>query len=307
MVDRYTTGIEYLRQEYGISSFGNLERGQQKVLAEKLGVTKSVINKASEEARILSFFPCIARSKANPLSRLRTNKELLLFSKKYDVYNLEVREMYNCVKRWRIDIEKNPLVLLTDLQHDLIIGSTLGDANIQQRNRNCMFRVGHSPKQKKYAEWKLEILRTFATQGIKLTQREINKRLITTYELSINTHYAFNYYRKLFYDTDGTKIVTREALEHLNPRSLAIWICDDGSYCKTLKYIILSTNSFTLNEHEIMKSYFNEVFDLNPKIGFRDNKYYYLRFSVMDTKKLIEIIRLYILPSMKYKLGENNE
>ena len=220
---------------------------------------------------------------------------------------MEVRSLYKLVKEWRKSVEENPRIILTELQHDLIIGSTFGDANIRQRNKNCMFRVGHSPKQKEYVEWKFEILKMFPGNGIKLWQRIVNGRLVNTYNFDINTHYAFNFYRKLFYNNNGDKIITKEVLEQLNPRSLAIWLCDDGSYCRKLKYIILSTNSFSLNEHKLMKSFFKKKWNLNPTIGFRDNKYYYLRFKVEDTKKLIEIVRPHILNCMKYKIGEENE
>ena len=53
-----------------------------------------------------------------------------------------------------------------------------------------------------------------------------------------------------------------------------------------------------------MKKYFNEVWGLDPTIGFRDNKYYYLRFKQDDSEKLIDIIKLYIPKGMKYKIGE---
>ena len=123
--------------------------------------------------------------------------------------------------------------------------------------------------------------------------------------LSTATHPVFNYYRRLFYST-GRKNITKEILEQLNPRSLAIWICDDGSYETRQGYIILCTNSYTLDEHKLMKEFFNEKFDLNPTIGFRDGKYYYLRFKQDDTKKLINIIKSFIPESMLYKIGEKN-
>jgi len=52
---------------------------------------------------------------------------------------------------------------------------------------------------------------------------------------------------------------------------------------------------------------FNGKFGLDPIIGFRDGKYYYLRFKQEDTKKLIEIIKPFIPSSMLYKIGGRNE
>ncbi len=53
-----------------------------------------------------------------------------------------------------------------------------------------------------------------------------------------------------------------------------------------------------------MKEFFIEKFGLNPTIGFRDGKYYYLRFSKKDSRKLIEIIKPFIPKGMEYKIGE---
>ncbi len=295
---------QFLRDNYDLSNFRDLERGQHNIIADKIGVSRPAVSKIIDESRILSFFPNLEKSKAAPLARLRLDKELKLFSKKYDIYNLQVRELYKLVKEWRNTLESNPKILLTDLQQDLIIGTTIGDANIRQRNKNCMFRVEHSIKQKKYVEWKYEILKDFNSKGLKLIQKSINSRFISTYGFDINTHYVFNFYRKLFYNKKGKKIITKQILGLLNHRSLAIWLCDDGSYCKKQKYIILCTNSFTFEEHKLMKEYFFEVWGINPTIGFRDNKYYFLRFTKKDTSKFIEIVRLHIPEFIKYKIGE---
>ena len=45
-------------------------------------------------------------------------------------------------------------------------------------------------------------------------------------------------------------------------------------------------------------------FGLNPTIGFRDKKYYYLRFKQKDSRKLIEVIKPFIPSCMNYKIGE---
>ncbi|MEK6936385.1 MAG: hypothetical protein AABW67_06370, partial [Nanoarchaeota archaeon] len=70
------------------------------------------------------------------------------------------------------------------------------------------------------------------------------------------------------------------------------------------RYIILCTNAYTLEEHNLMKEFFIKKFGLNPTIGFRDNKYYYLRFKKDDSNKLIQIIKPFISKSMIYKIGE---
>lgn len=277
--------------------------GSNKSLAESLNIDKTVLSRAIKEARILSLFPKIQKSKVNSLSTFKIKRDLILFTHKYDIYNIQVRQLYKLVKGYREDISKNPLIILDQLEYDLILGSLFGDASIRQRDKNCLFRVAHSLKQSKYFLWKYNILKEFIRHKPYLNNRIINSHKIDILSLETLTHPVFNHFRNLFY-INGKKTINRKLLNLLNQRSLAIWICDDGSYCKKLKYIIISTNAFSLEEHKIIKQYFREVWGLDPTIGFRDNKYYYLRFKVQDTKKLIQIIRPFIIESMSYKMGE---
>ena len=297
--------LQAVREKYDLNWLASQinNRGSIIKLSKKLNINRATLRRAIVESNMIFLFPKLSKSKVNSLSTLKTRRELILFTKSYDIYKLSVRKLYKLVKNYRKKLESNPNLLLTKSQHNLIIGDLLGDANIKQREKNCSFRVGHSRKQKKYLYWKYNILKEFIKNTLYWNIRNLNDRTIETLEFATFTHIVFNYYRKLFYK-NGIKTVTREILNLLNPRSLAVWLCDDGSYCKKYRYIILSTNSFSLNEHEIMKKYFEEVWGLSPTIGFRDNKYYYLRFKVEDTKKLISIVRPFILKVMKYKIGE---
>jgi len=300
-------GLEAVRNRYNIFDLLNQinKRGDIVKLAKSLNVDRWALGRAIDEAEILSIFPNITKAKAVSLSTLKIKRELELFSKYYDINKLEVRQLYKKVKEWRNLLEKNPRILLTEEQHDLIIGSTLGDASIRQRNKNCSFRVCHSKRQENYLNWKYNILKEFITTPIYFKSKNINNRFLETLDFSTFTHYIFNHYRKLFYK-NNTKTITRELLNLLNPRSLAIWLCDDGSYDNRQGYIVICTNSFTLEEHKIIKTYFEDIWGLSPTIGFRDKKYYYLRFKQEDSRKLIKIVKPFILDSMEYKIGEKN-
>lgn len=300
--------LEAVRKNYNLNVLASQidKRGSILQLSRHLGINHNTLSRAIEEAKILTLFPTLSKSKANPLSRLKTKKELILFTKKHNIFTLSCRKLYKAVKEWRLLIEKNPRILLTEEQHDLIIGSVLGDANIRQRDKNCCFRVSHSKKQEKYLYWKYSLLKEFITTPIYSYKKMLKNHIIETLDFSTFTHQVFNFYYKLIYK-NGKKTVTRELLDMLNPRSLSIWICDDGSFGTKQPYIILCTNSYSLEEHNIIKKYFEEIWNLSPTIGFRDKKYYYLRFKQKDTEKLINIIRPFILDSMEYKIGEKNE
>ena len=243
------------------------------------------------------------KSKAGILARLRTDRELKIFSEKYDIYNISARNLIKLVRDWNIGIQKNPFLFISQEEHDMILGSLLGDASIRQREKNSCFRFSHSMKQRDYAEFKKNILINFNISEFREVKRRIRDDFIHAMDFSTRTHPIFNYYRNLFYN-NLKKVVNLNILEQLNPRSLAFWICDDGSYDNKQGYIVLCTNAYSLDEHNLIKEFFNKKFGLNPTIGFRDNKYYYLRFKQEDSKKLIEMIKPFIPQCMKYKIGE---
>ncbi|MEK6830356.1 MAG: hypothetical protein AABY15_09650 [Nanoarchaeota archaeon] len=301
-------GLEGVRKRFDVIELSKKvkRKGDLLILSNELKIRPRILNSAIDEGRILSILPNIHKSKAGILARLRTDRELKLFAQKYDIYNLPARKLIKFVREWNQEIQKNPLIFLSQEEHDLITGSLMGDSSIRQREKNSCFRFSHSIKQKRYSEWKRDILRNFNISEFREVKRRIGKRFIHAVDFATKTHPIFNYYRDLFYKNER-KVVTEKILSQLSPQSLAIWICDDGSYENKQGYIILCTNSYTLEEHKLMQEFFNKKFALNPTIGFRDKKYYYLRFKQDDTKKLIKIIKPFIPKSMLYKIGEKSD
>jgi len=279
------------------------KKGDVLILSQELKIKPRILSSAIRESMVLSLFPNLDKSKASILSALRTDREIDLFSKKYNIYNAPARTLIKLVRAWNKEIQSNPFILISQEEHDLVIGSLLGDASIRQREKNSCFRFSHSIKQKDYAEFKKNLIREFSISEFREVKRNFKTHFIHAIDFSTKTHPIFNYYRTLFYK-NNIKTITKEILNQINARSLAIWICDDGSYETKQGYIILCTNAYSLEEHELMKHFLKAKFELNPTIGFRDEKYYYLRFKQEDSRRLIEIIRPYIPECMKYKLGE---
>ncbi|MFA4887882.1 MAG: LAGLIDADG endonuclease [Candidatus Nanoarchaeia archaeon] len=272
--------------------------------AASIRVLKGLETPSERRKRIATLFPNLHKSKVDTLSHFKLSKELELFSKSYNVFELQVRQLRKAIKEWGVLLEKNPFILLNQLQHDLIIGGLIGDANARKRWGLTHFRCSHSAKQKDYLVWKYNKFRDFVGSDISVKQRKNREK---EYSFATLSRPIFNYYHNLFYE-NGRKKITREILELLNPMSLAIWICDDGNYGTKQDYIILCTNSFTHEEHLLMKQYFKEKWGLDPTIGFRDNKYYYLRFKKEDTLKLVSIIQNFVpVKQMMYKIGERND
>ena len=301
-------GLEAVRKKFDVVELSKKikQKGDVLILSSQLKIKPRILNSAYYERRILSTFPYIDRSKASALAPLRTNRDLIRFAERYNLDNLQVRDIVFLVRKWNNEIQKNPLLLISSDEHEMIIGTLMGDGSIRKRDKNSSIRFSHSIKQKNYCEEKKNILKEFNLSEFNEKQTKNNYRQIHTIDFSTRSHPVFNYYYNLFYK-NGIKFVTPEILKNITPRGLAFWICNDGSYCKKQSYIILCTNSLSLEEHKLMKNFFKEKFGIYPRIGYRDGKYYYLRFSKDDSKKLIEIVKPFIPKSMKYKIGEHND
>ena len=295
-------------QDYDISEISNKikKRGDILIVSKELKIKYRALKSALYKARIFKLLPNIQKSKASILAWLRTNREVLLFAEKHKIHLISARELVKLVRKWNEDVQHSPRMFLSEYEHDLIIGSLLGDASVRQRDRNCCFRVSHSVKQREYIEWKLNQLRLLEICEFAEKKRKIGEHEVHIINLSTKTHPALNYYRTLFYK-EGRKVISNEILNQLNPRSIAVWICDDGSYSNKQGNITLCTNAYSLEEHHLMKEFFKERFGLDPTIGFRDGKYYYLRFKKEDSKKLINLVEPFIPVCMLYKIGGRRE
>jgi LAGLIDADG DNA endonuclease family len=80
----------------------------------------------------------------------------------------------------------------------------------------------------------------------------------------------------------------------------------DGSYSRRTGIIDISTYSFSLPEINILQKSLNDRFDIKAKYYRDRNKGHRMYCSKTETRKLIKIIKPYIIPSMRYKVGSYN-
>ena len=65
------------------------------------------------------------------------------------------------------------------------------------------------------------------------------------------------------------------------------------------------TDSYKATNQQIFRG-LDDTWNISPIIGYRDGKYYYLRFHQEHFKKPISIIKPFIPSGMEYKAGEEN-
>jgi hypothetical protein len=114
----------------------------------------------------------------------------------------------------------------------------LGDGHIQKRSLTGNSRFIYSQSSLRiqhfnYFNHVLELFKPYLSKEFKLKTRSfVDKRTNNSYS-SVNfatlSLPCFNYYKNLFYNSDGLKIVPSNIQDLLTPRGLAYWIMDDGS------------------------------------------------------------------------------
>jgi hypothetical protein len=88
----------------------------------------------------------------------------------------------------------------------------------------------------------------------------------------------------------------------LTPLSLAYWICDDGCFHKTQRSLILCTNSFTLEEVNLLMSVLNNKFNLQCTINKHGNGFR-IRTSSKSLPVLQSLLKDIMPTMMRYKIG----
>ena len=177
-------------------------------------------------------------------------------------------------------------------QWSLILGSLLGDAYLVCTTRGYAFRVNHGVKQKDYVDWKYQKLKDFVNSPPRFAER--------CYYFRTVTHDAFSSLRALFYPK-GRKEVPRELItSEMNPWLLAVWIMDDGS--KDGRQLRINSQSFTEEENKFLAEVLRAKLGIEATIN-RDKKQFRLRIAQASMRKLNDLIRPLMIPSMLYKLS----
>jgi superfamily II DNA or RNA helicase len=172
-----------------------------------------------------------------------------------------------------------------------ILGSYLGDGSISIHKNGIRMRVIHSAKQLNYLKWGANLL------GIK------NIEFIEKNGYAKKPAYRFS--TKLFYSKlpfeKRKKQITKEFLENVNDKGLAVWFMDDG-YGNGDNRGELHTSSFDDQSQEIIVTWFkNKGIECRVAVN---KGYKYILFSKEGYNLLSKKISNYIHPSLSYKISK---
>jgi hypothetical protein len=183
----------------------------------------------------------------------------------------------------------------------IIIGTLLGDASIPKllgRRKSYSIRWSHSLKQEEYCLWKLN--QSKLSMGMYYRSRKdlrTNKiyECLEVYSKQID----LIEFRNLFY-INNVKKVSKQLLDSLEPLSIAVWFCDDGSlyYNGNNCHMTLGVDGFDDESKQNIITYFNEKWG----IQFKYHQARIRTTSVVFAEKFEELFGKYFPDFMNYKL-----
>lgn len=208
----------------------------------------------------------------------------------------------------------NWLKELTEEQHQILVGTMLGDGHLQlgKGKKQACLSMGHCDAQAEWMRWKRDKLGVlFRDSWSRYKTKDTGVWCVST---SSRSHPILTEYHKLFYsrpDAEMTehihrKMVTPEILERANnPLSIAVWFGDDGSKDKGSKNqhprISLALGAMTEREYVMIKEWFDPTGSVST-FSDTDSNCKVLRFKKDFSIRLAACLRPQLHKSMQYKL-----
>lgn len=180
---------------------------------------------------------------------------------------------------------------LSEFQQQLILGCVLGDGYMRMKT-HAHLQITHSFKQKEYVDWKYQILKnltitppkTYKGNGDRVGYRFFTKSLP---ELT-------SIYKKFY--SNKIKRVPKDII--LKPVTLAVWYVDDGS--RSYKSCYFNTQEFDLESQNNLIKALSKL-KIKARLN-KDKQYFRIRVLTSSTPHLMNIIKPYVIKSMRYKI-----
>jgi transposase len=205
-------------------------------------------------------------------------------------------------------------VELSDEFRQVIDGELLGDGSLRRLSVGASFAYGTANLE--YATYLFEL---FKRNKISMVGDKIRKRVMiptsgsfakngpaTSYSFVAKSNYEFGEIYDRWYP-DDVKIVPHDL--ELTPIVVLHWYIGDGT--TNGRSITLCTDSFTLEENQLLSTLLYEAVGIEPKVRecvlcscpgkYRFRKYYRLYIRRLDAKKFLEYIGQCPVKSYKYK------
>lgn len=196
--------------------------------------------------------------------------------------------------QYRMD---NTVGSLNQVQKDVVSGTLLGDGYLRIVNgrKNAFLEINHSYSERSYVDWKYNHLKNLVKSGPKLRKGNGNR---IAYRFFTRQSPELTQLLKEFYN-DRTKIVPNWL--KLNSLILAVWFMDDGH--KSYKTYYLNSQQFNVKYQKFLIRLLKEL-NIESALN-KDKQYFRIRIKQSSAERFKKLIEKFIIPEMKYKLGDN--
>jgi hypothetical protein len=240
----------------------------------------------------------------NKVTRYWSKKDIGFLKNNWRLNNIELarimrRDMHGISdKRKVLGLPRRECdrVSLAVSQKMILYGSLLGDGSIVKgkEDRNYRFSEAHSSKQKEYLLFKHEKLKPFSGKFI-----EYYGKYGGEVKFSSKAHPIFKEIRKMFYGSDGKKIIKVTSLKKItHPLALAIWFGDDGN--KEKDSYRIATGSYSKKEVGRLIRWLKDYFGIKSYLH-KHGIYWYLSIRE-DRAKFTRLIAPFVHNNIRYKL-----
>lgn len=203
--------------------------------------------------------------------------------------------------------------VFNQLQVDLLVGTLLGDGNLQCVGNSWRYRVLQKAAHEEYVNFKYEIFKDFVNtppvirQFVDKNGKEISRCVFNTLSSS-----NFDVFANLFYKEDKeknswTKVVPENISSYLTPRAVAFWYMDDGA----LKWqgksnaVRFCTDSFSHDEVLLLQDALRK---LNIETTLQKNRNSErICTSERSYQALADTVVPYLIPCMYYKFPDGKK
>ncbi len=188
----------------------------------------------------------------------------------------------------------NTVGSLTQLQHEVLVGSLLGDGTLRrQGNRNALLEVNHCYAQQAYVDWKYGV---FSSISHSPPTRRLGNGQRVAYRFTTRSMPVLTKYHDWFYRV-AKKIIPNDI--ELSALGLAVWYMDDGSKSRSSCY--LNTQQFQFTDQKRLIELLWKTFRIEGRLN-RDKQYQRIRVTTEGTQILHRFVEPFVLPCFRYKL-----
>ncbi|MCL4405277.1 hypothetical protein M1295_01740 [Patescibacteria group bacterium] len=194
---------------------------------------------------------------------------------------------------------------VTKQQRSALVGMILGDGYLQKTGEsNARLRLEHGLKQRDYLIWKTKLIPQLF-QGKPTLLDRVHPQTKRTYRYIRHQSNSSSYLgkmRRVFY-VNNIKVIPKNLSSLLiSDIGLAIWYFDDGYYYPKDNSMYLYLGRVTRQDAEIARNALQEKFSLQSTILDKKHKGFVIYFSPKESRKISQLIRKYVIPSMAYKI-----